>query len=77
MGNRTPLVSPIADGVLFKNMLSTQAIKDFQKIYKNAYGITLTDSEALDLASNLLSVFKVVYKPIKYEWGKDETKEKK
>ncbi len=45
--------------------LSQKAIVEFQTIYKQEYGIELSEAEALEKAIKLLRLFKVVYKPIK------------
>lgn len=57
--------------------LSKEALTEFKQIYKEEYGIELTDSEALDKAITLLRLFKAIYKPINNTkqnnlWQKDE-----
>lgn len=55
--------------------LDTQAVQRFQTIYKKEFGKTLTEQEARERFSNLLSAFKVIYKPIpKNEMREDERK---
>jgi hypothetical protein len=47
-------------------MLSHQAIKEFQKIYKKEYGEDISHEEAAESGQKLLNLYKVVYKdPIK------------
>lgn len=45
-------------------MLSQKSIKEFQAIWKAQYGEELSEKEALELATRLLLLFKVIYKPI-------------
>lgn len=42
-------------------MISTADLAQFKQMYKKEYGITLTDAEALKLATNLLNLYKAVY----------------
>ena len=49
-------------------MISEEALKEFKKIYKEEYGVGIDDKTALDLGVNLLTFFKVIYRPIKKEW---------
>jgi len=44
-------------------MLSKQAIAEFREIYFKRYGKTLTDEEATERATGLLSLYKAVYEP--------------
>lgn len=50
--------------IIYKQMLSKEAIEEFKKIHKEHYGEDITDQEALELAQNLLNVYKIVYRPI-------------
>ncbi|MBI4232801.1 hypothetical protein HY605_06230 [Candidatus Peregrinibacteria bacterium] len=49
-------------------MLSDAALHEFKKIYKREYGTELTDTEALALGINLLTILDQIYKPIRKEW---------
>lgn len=51
--------------------LEQESIKEFQKIYKEEFGIDISNQEALDLAQGLLNLFKAVYKPIPFEKKED------
>ena len=44
--------------------LSKKAIDEYKEIYQREYGKTLTDQEAYEQASNLLRLFKVIYRPL-------------
>lgn len=44
--------------------LSIKAISDFKKIYVNKYGINLTDNEANERGMELLTLFRLIYRPI-------------
>ncbi|MFA5358636.1 MAG: hypothetical protein WC310_02315 [Patescibacteria group bacterium] len=46
-------------------MLTETAIKEFQQIYKDSCGIEISSAEAAKQATNLLNLFKTIYKPIK------------
>lgn len=45
-------------------MLSREAIKEFKKIYERRFNQTLSDKESLEMATNLINLFKVIYRPI-------------
>jgi hypothetical protein len=44
--------------------LSQKAITDFSSIYAGRYGIDLSDEEAERKAIQLLSLFKLIYRPV-------------
>lgn len=44
--------------------LSTKAITDFKRIYQKKFGVNLSDIEANEKGVELLTFFKLVYKPI-------------
>lgn len=46
-------------------MLSQQALNEFKEIYKSEFGEEIDDKTALDLATRLLNLMKVIYRPIK------------
>ena len=50
-------------------MLSETALQEFKELYKQDYGVELSDEAALELAINLLTFMNVIYKPIKKEWS--------
>jgi len=47
--------------------LSKQAIREFKSIYKEEFREDISDYEAYELATNLLSLFKIIYRPIPKE----------
>ena len=46
------------------SILSKSAIEEFKKIYRNEYGEDISDEEAIELAVNLLGLFKCIYRPL-------------
>lgn len=44
--------------------LSHQAIKDFRKAYQADFGEDITDAEAEEIGIRLLTLLKIIYKPI-------------
>jgi flagellin-specific chaperone FliS len=44
--------------------LSKEAIEEFKQIYERGYGKTISDEKAQELGQNLLSLFKIIYRPI-------------
>ena len=48
-------------------LLSKEAIKEFKQIYRQEFGGKISDQKALELALNLLNLFRVIYKPITKE----------
>jgi len=45
-------------------MIPKEAIEEFKKIYKKEFGVELSEEEALRRATNLLNLYKAVYRPI-------------
>lgn len=57
-------------------MLSKQALQEFKEIWKKEHGEEISDEFAMEQAMSLLTVFDVIYRPLKKEWLKDyETQE--
>ena len=46
-------------------MLPKEAVLEFQEIYKKANGIDLSFEEAAVRSEELISFFKIIYKPLK------------
>ena len=44
--------------------LSKKAIKEFKGIYHKEFGRKISDQEAQELGANLISLFKIIYRPI-------------
>lgn len=55
-------------------MLSKEALKEFKLIWVEKFGEEISDEFALEQAINLLTMFDVVYRPIKKEWLDEITK---
>lgn len=45
-------------------MLSKKALDEFKQIYKQEFDQILNDTEALKKAVALLTIFKLIYKPV-------------
>jgi len=57
-------------------MLPKEAIEEFKKLYKNRFGIELSDEEASRRANNLVNLYKAVYSEPSFGQLKDPEKEK-
>ena len=44
--------------------LTQEALDEFKEIYRQDYGITLTNEQALELAISFFSLMRAVYKPL-------------
>jgi hypothetical protein len=51
-------------------MLSDKALKEFKQIWKEEIGEDISDDLAVENATQLLTFFDAVYRPIKKEWVK-------
>lgn len=45
-------------------MLSPEAIQEFKQLYREEFGEELPDQAALEKATKLINLFKVIYRPI-------------
>lgn len=52
-------------------MISDKALQEFKEIWKEQFGEDISDEKAMDGATSLLTLFNVIYKPVKKEWLKD------
>lgn len=43
---------------------ATQQLNEFKELYKKESGKDLTDQEALDMATKLVNIVRLVYKPL-------------
>ena len=50
--------------------LSKEAIKEFKEIYYNEFKERISDKEALEMGERLLSLFKIIYRPIPEDYLK-------
>lgn len=55
--------------------LSKKAIEEYKEIYQEEFGETLTDQETYEQASNLLRLFKVIYRPLPSEKNNNNSKD--
>jgi hypothetical protein len=59
-------------------MISEEALKEFKTIYKKEFGIDLSDKDALESVTKLLTLEKAVYKPMtKEEYEESKNTEEK
>ncbi len=49
-------------------MLSDKAINEFKRLFFQEYGKTITNKEAQEIGQRLISLFRIIYRPIP---GKD------
>jgi len=54
----TPIEKPSA------TVVSKEALEEFKEIYRKEYGKDISDDEAMDLAVNLLGLFKCIYRSL-------------
>lgn len=50
-------------------MLSKEAIEEFKQIVREDYGLEMPDDLVMDEATNFLTFFDVVHRPIKKSWN--------
>jgi len=55
--------------------LNKEAIKEFKEIYYEEFGERISDKQAQEMGANLLSLFKIIYRPI-LEIGKQNPEDK-
>lgn len=51
-------------------MISNKALQEYKEIQKAERGVELSDSEAMDEATSLLTLMNAIYRPVKKEWLK-------
>ena len=44
--------------------LSKEAIEEFKEIYHQEFGETISDQRAQEMGANLISLFKIIYRPL-------------
>lgn len=49
-------------------MLSPQALRDFKRIWREERGSEIADDLAVAEATNLLTLFATIYRPLRREW---------
>jgi len=48
-------------------MISQEALNEFISIWKREFGVDINPKEALEYASKLITIFDVIYKPLRKE----------
>jgi hypothetical protein len=54
--------------------LSKEAIEEFKEIYREEFGKQISDAEAQEMGESLISLFKIIYRPIPEEKRNQEDK---
>ena len=49
-------------------MISKEALEEFKKIWREEHGEDISDGQAMDEATNLLTLMNAVYRPLKKDW---------
>lgn len=49
-------------------MISETALKAFKKLYVEEFGEEISDEQAMELGTNLLTLFHHIYRPVKKDW---------
>ncbi len=58
-------------------MISKESLEEFKRIYRKEFGKDISDQDALESATKLLNLLRVVYKPMtKEEFSKLEERRK-
>lgn len=50
-----------------KIMISNERLEEFKRIYRKEFGRDISDQDALESATKLLNLLKIVYKPMTKE----------
>ncbi len=57
-------------------MISDAALREFQEIWREEVGAEISDEQAMEEATQLLTLFDAIYRPIKKEWVKEYDNDK-
>lgn len=49
-------------------MISDAALQDFKRLYVEEFGEEISDEEAMELGTKLLTLFHHIYRPVKKDW---------
>ena len=52
--------------------VSKKALEEFKEIYKDEFGVELSDDKAREMTSNLLRLFQIITRPLPSERKKKE-----
>jgi hypothetical protein len=50
-------------------MISKQALEEFKSIWRKQFNEEISDDKAIESATRLLTLMKIVYRPVKKDWG--------
>jgi len=57
-------------------MISDKALQEFKEIWKEEIGTEISDEQAMEEATQLLTLFDAIYRPIKKEWVNELDRDK-
>ena len=49
-------------------MISETALQEFKRLYVEEFGEEISDEQAMELGTNLLTLFDHIYRPVKKKW---------
>ena len=49
-------------------MISEAALQEFKKLYFEEFREEISDEQAMELGTNLLTLFHYIYSPVKKDW---------
>jgi hypothetical protein len=49
-------------------MISSAALQEFKVLWREEFGSEISDEQATEIATNLLTAFNHSYRPVKKEW---------
>ena len=49
-------------------MISEAAVQEFKMLYVQEFGEEISDEQAMELGTNLLTLFHHIYRPVKKDW---------
>ena len=55
-------------------MISDKALTEFKQIWREQFKEDISDEKAAEEATNLLTMFDAIYRPIKKEWVQEKEK---
>ncbi len=53
-------------------MISDASLQEFKEIWKEEIGTEISDEQAMEEATQLLTLFDAIYRPIKKQWLNDD-----
>lgn len=58
-------------------MISETALQEFKKLHLEEFGEEVSDEQAMELGTNLLTLFDHIYRPVKKSWLETVSDDKK